>query len=244
MIATEAGYQRFAHKSELGDVITIYRDHPGIGTKMSFVLAWILMSALTLINPAETVLMAFTPTVAYAVIWLLIYIMISQERLVVCQWGVLIGSVAPFLKPYPIRYDQIIVGSVVPISDHILRYRKQSGQYFPVTRTVRLVWWNRRGVAMAGPTRYEARHQQETIPPEKRSDRWGTAWLIGTVGPAEDATADIARAAHAAGFEELAQATAQAPPRALTGKPADAATQLPGIITTHHLLSGPGSYSR
>src|SRR5690625_6902159 len=85
------------------------------------------MSGLTLIVPGETPLLAVAPTILFFFMWLIIYVMMAGERLIVCQRGILLGSFAPFLQPYAIRYEQIIVGSVVPISGNIRRYHKQTG---------------------------------------------------------------------------------------------------------------------
>lgn len=229
MIKTRGACQRIAHKSGLGEIQAIHHDRPGRGTVTAFLVVWLAFSGLTLINPADSALVAIAPTVLFAVIGLIIYIMLSGERLIVCQRGILIGSVAPFLKPYPIRFEQIVVGSIVPISDNIRRYAKHTG--LPVMPSVRTAWWSRRGVSLAGPSTAEARHNSAFTDGGEDAGRVGLPWLIGTRRDAERATADIARAAETAGFRELARATASAQPRALTGDPADNYVLLPGIFT-------------
>lgn len=229
MIKTRAAYQRIAQRAGLGGVVAIHHDRPGAGTVTAFVIVWLVFSGLTFINPSDIALLAIAPTILFAVIGLIIYTMLSGERLIVCQGGVLIGSVAPLLKPYPIRFEQIVVGSVVPISGNIRRFAKHTG--LPVMPSVRTAWWSRRGVSLAGPSPAEARHNTALRERGEHAGRMGLPWLIGTRSSAEQATADIARAAGLAGFSELARATATAAPRALTGDPADNDVLLPGIFT-------------
>lgn len=213
------------HRDVLGDVVAVHHDRPSAGTALGFVLVWVVMSGLTFIFPGETLVLAIAPSVGLFVIGVVIYVMLAGERLVVCERGVLLGSVAPFLRPYAIRYDQIVVGSVVPISAKITRYGKQTG--LPVMTTVRISWWSKRGVSFVGPSPAEARRSlSATAPPPQDV---GFPWLIGTRAPAEQATADIARAAQAAGFTELARQTAAAPPRVLSRNAVDNPVQLPGV---------------
>ena len=216
--------RRYRHV--LGDVVVVHHDRPGTGTVLGFVLAWVVMSGLTLIIPGETLVLAIAPSVGLFIVGVIIYVMLAGERLVVCERGVLVGSVAPLLRPYPIRYDQIVVGSVVPISAKITRYGRQTG--LPAMPTVRIAWWSKRGVSFGGPSPAEARRSRGALEPNLQVG--GVPWLIGTRAPAEQATADIARAAQAAGFAELARQTAAAAPRALSGNAADNGVQLPGVI--------------
>ncbi|WP_431709774.1 hypothetical protein [Glutamicibacter uratoxydans] len=214
------------HQDLLGDVVAVHHDRPGRGTVLGFISVWVALSALTLINPGETLMLSIAPAAGLFIIAVVIYVMLAGERLVVCERGVLVGSVAPFLRPYVIRYDQIVVGSVVPISAKISRFSKQTG--LSAMPTVRTAWWSRRGVCFAGPSAAEARGSLGTSAP--RAQAVGIPWLIGTRAPAEQATADIARAAEAAGFTELARQTVAAPPRALSGHAEDNPAQLPGVI--------------
>ncbi|MDN6758959.1 MAG: hypothetical protein L0L76_10190 [Yaniella sp.] len=212
--------------------MAVHHDRPGPRTVLAFIGAWVLMSGLTLIVPGETPLLAVAPTILFFFMWLIIYVMMAGERLIVCQRGILLGSFAPFLQPYAIRYEQIIVGSVVPISGNIRRYHKQTG--LPAfLRSVRIAWWSQRGVALAGPTQAEARGHFKGGVATSHMTRGGHPWLIGTRAPAEEATAAIARAAGDAGFTELASATAMAPPRALSGIPSDTPVQLPKVMVPY-----------
>lgn len=212
--------------------MAVHHDRPGPRTVLAFIGAWVLMSGLTLIVPGETPLLAVAPTILFFFMWLIIYVMMAGERLIVCQRGILLGSFAPFLQPYAIRYEQIIVGSVVPISGNIRRYHKQTG--LPAfLSSVRIAWWSQRGVALAGPTQAEARGHFKGGVATSHMTRGGHPWLIGTRAPAEEATAAIARAAGDAGFTELASATAMAPPRALSGIPTDNPVQLPEVMVPY-----------
>ncbi|MDN5888674.1 MAG: hypothetical protein L0K41_09335 [Yaniella sp.] len=212
--------------------MAVHHDRPGPRTVLAFIGAWVLMSGLTLIVPGETPLLAVAPTILFFFMWLIIYVMMAGERLIVCQRGILLGSFAPFLQPYAIRYEQIIVGSVVPISGNIRRYHKQTG--LPAfLRSVRIAWWSQRGVALAGPTQAEARGHFKGGVATSHMTRGGHPWLIGTRALAEEATAAIARAAGDAGFTELASATAMAPPRALSGIPSDTPVQLPKVMVPY-----------
>ncbi|MGO1535312.1 MAG: hypothetical protein ACTHWM_00170 [Yaniella sp.] len=232
MTPIPAKYRRAARKADLGGIMAVHHDRPGPRTVLAFIGAWVLMSGLTLIVPGETPLLAVAPTILFFFMWLIIYTMMAGERLVVCQRGILLGSFAPFLRPYAIRYEQIIVGSVVPISGNIRRYHKQTG--LPAfLSSVRIAWWSQRGVSLAGPTQAEARAHLKGGVATSHMTRGGHPWLIGTRAPAEEATAAIARAAGDAGFTELASATAMAPPRALSGIPTDNPVQLPEVMVPY-----------
>lgn len=214
------------HQAELGEVVAVYHDRPGVGTIAGGLITWLLMTALTFINPGETLVLAIAPSVGLFICMCILYVMLAGERLVVCERGVLLGSVAPFMRPYVIRYEQMVPGSVVPISGKITRFGKQTG--IRAMNSVRISWWARRGVSLGGPSLGVALGRFPAQPAETYGP--GFPWLIGTRAPAEQATADIARAAGAAGFHELARATAAAPPRVLSGNSEDNPRQLPGIV--------------
>lgn len=215
------------HRETLGEVLAVHRNTPGPGTVVAFVLAWIAMSGLTFINPGETLLIAVAPTIGFLLIAVIIFVMISGERLVVCQRGLLVGSVAPFLRPYAIGFEQMAIGSVVPISAKLQRYSKETRRPSQaMSPSLRIYWWARRGVALVGPHPSQTRGRAGDS--DSRYSGPAVPWLVGTRDRAEQVTADIARAAFSAGFTDLAQQTAGAPPRELTGRPADAQFQLPG----------------
>src|SRR5690606_34828421 len=181
-----------------------------------------VMRARTGSVPGETVLLAVVPSLAFLVILGGILVMLSGERLIIGERGILLGSVAPFLSPYVLHYDQLVPGTVVPISGGIRRYARQTG--LSTMTTVRTSWWSERGISLVGPDPASARGRGRP-----GSGGTGFPWLIGTRAPAEQAAREIAQAAAAAGFVELARATAAAPPRVLSGDPRDAPQQLPGV---------------
>lgn len=98
---------------------------------------------------------------------------------------------------------------------------------------MRVYCWSRQGISLAGPLVAETFKRRDAAPQNPVAGRAPslpqTLWLIGIRAPAEQITADIARAVGAAGFVELARATDAARPRNLSGNPVDIAAQLPGI---------------
>lgn len=221
------------HREELGEVLSVRSDRPGPGTIALVVLVWMIFSGLTLIAPGETVLLAVAPTVVFGVLAAALLVMIGGERLVVCERGLLVGSVAPGLRPSVLRYEQLVPGSVVPVTG-AGRYGRETGAGALASSTVRRSPWTRRGIHLVGPSAAEARRHRALVaplqdpPPRSVDGRW--VWFVGTGStPPEQVTAEIARAAGTLGRDALAQATASAPVRRLSGDPADAARQLPGL---------------
>ena len=221
------------HREELGGVVAEYWDKPTPKTIGVFVGTWLLLSGLTLVSPGGTILLALAPTVVFGVLLGLALLYVGNERLLVCERGLIIGSFAPGLRPYVIRYDQIVPGSVVPVTG-AGRYTKETDPGGPPQSTVRRSAWTRQGVHLVGPSPKDARRHRgrfaKVLDPRPLTfdGRW--AWFAGTGSTApEHVTVAIARAAGAAGAVELAQATASAPVRELSGNPADAARHLPGF---------------
>lgn len=234
------------HRQELGATLHVHADRPGPVTTLGIVAAWLLFCGLTLINPGRTVLLAIAPSVAFTVIWGLILLYLSGERLLVCERGLIIGSVAPFVRQYVVPYDQITPGSIVPVTG-VQRYPGEVGAAGFPQSTVRRYWWTQRGIHLVGPSAPEARRHRAVmatlLDPRPRSidRRW--LWFAGTGRrPPEQVTAQIAEAAHRSGATALARATAGAPVRELSGRPADAAAHLPGLPPQppHHPRAGPG----
>ncbi|WP_422115664.1 hypothetical protein [Brachybacterium sp. UNK5269] len=221
------------HRDELGGVVAVHADRPGPFVVGGFVLVWLLFSGLTLINPGETLLMTLVPTAAFAIMVGLLLLYVSAERLLVCERGLVIGSVAPGLRPYVIRYDQIVPGSMVPVTG-ARRYPAETGTGGFPQSTVRRSAWTRRGLHFVGPDPKQARRHRAVLaplqdpPPRSVDRRW--VWFAGTGSSRpEQVAAQIAQAAGAAGAAQLAQATAAAPVRELSGNRADASRHLPGL---------------
>lgn len=221
------------HHAEVGDVLAVHSDGPGPLVKLGFVLVWLLFSGLTFINPGETVVLAVAPTVAFALIFGLILLYNGGERLIVCERGLLVGSVAPGLRPYVVRFDQIVPGTLAPL-EGAQRYASETGNASRAESTVRRSAWTRRGIHFVGPSPKEARRHRARFapfqdpPPRGVNEQW--VWFAGTgATPPEHVTGQIAEAARAAGFQRLAEATASARVRELSGNPPDAPHHLPGF---------------
>lgn len=224
------------HRDEVGEVLAVHADRPGSLVVGLFVLVWLVFSGLTLINPGESAVLAVAPALAFAIIFGLILLFISGERLVVCERGIVVGSCAPGLRPYVIPFDQIVAGSVVPVTG-ARRYAAETGTGGFPQSTVRRSAWTRRGIHFVAVSPKQARRHRAVLaplqdpPPRSADGRW--VWFAGTGSTSpEQVTAQIARAAEASGQRELARAAASALVRELTGDRRDAARQLPGFPQT------------
>lgn len=220
------------HRDEVGEVLAVAADRPGPLVVGGFIAVWAVFSGLTLINPAETALMEITPTVVFAVLFALALMYISGERLLVCERGLVIGSVAPGMRPYVLRYDQIVPGSVAPVTG-ARRYGAETGTGAFPQSTVRRNAWTRQGIHLVGPSPKQARRHRAVLaplqdpPPRSVDGRW--IWFAGTgATPPARITAAIAQVAGPSGAAPLARATATAPVRELTGRREDASAHLPG----------------
>ena len=221
------------HQDELGAVLAVHADRPGPLVVGAVVAVWAIFSALTLLAPGETPVLALAPTVIFALLAVLLLIAISGERLVVCERGLLIGSVALWMRPSVIRYEQIVPGSIAPVTG-AHRYSRETGTGGMPQSTVRRSLWTRRGVHLVGPSPAEARRKKSALaalqdpPPRSIDGRWVWFAGVGSTAP-QQVTAQIARAAGEAGAADLARATAEAQVRELSGDPADASRHLPGL---------------
>lgn len=221
------------HRDEVGEVIAVHSDRPGPLVVGGFFLVWLVASGLTLINPGENALFIIAPIVIFAIMIGLVLLYVGSEKLVVCERGLVIGSVAPGLRPYVVRYEQIVPGSVAPVTG-ARRYGKETGSNAFPQSTVRRNAWTGRGIHFVGPSAKDARRHNAVLaslqdpPPLSIDGRW--VWFVGTSStPPEQVTAQIAHAASSIGLTQLAQSTAQAPVRELSGNPADASRHLPGL---------------
>ncbi|MFC7375351.1 hypothetical protein ACFQRD_08780 [Brachybacterium sp. GCM10030268] len=230
----EAGFRAARrHAGELGRPLEVYADRPGTVVVGAIVFVWLIFTGLTLINPAESPLLIAAPGIIFALLAAGILVLISGERLIVCERGLLVGSVAPGMRPYIVRYEQIVPGSLVPVTG-AGRYGRETGTGGFPQSTVRRSAWNRQGIHFVGPSAQAARRRPALIavlqdpPPRSVDGRW--VWFAGTgrTSP-ETLTARIAQAAGASGAQQLARATASAPARKLSGDPAEAAAHLPGL---------------
>lgn len=221
------------HREEIGEVLAVHADRPGPLVVGGAVAVWLLFSGLTLIDPPESAVLALAPTVVFGLLTGLVLLHLSGERLIVGERGLVLGSVAPGMRPSVIRYEQIVPGSLVPVTG-ARRYAAETGTGGLPQSTVRRSAWTRRGIHFVGPSPQEARRHRAVLaalqdpPPRSVDGRW--VWFAGTGStPPERVTARIVRAAEASGAGQLARASADAPVRELTGDPADAAHHLPGL---------------
>lgn len=226
------------HREELGEVLAVYADRPGPKTVTGFVLGWLICTGLTFINPGETPLLAVAPGIVFAVMVGLILLYLSAERLIVCERGILVGSIAPGIRPYAIPYQQITPGSIAGVAG-ANRYLKEVGLQGQIAQsTLRASLWTKNGIHFVACSAEEARRGRRrftlALDPIPRSidGRW--IWFAGTGRQsARSAVEAIARAASAAGYQQLAQAALDRGVVELTGNPEDAARQLPGHPPIH-----------
>lgn len=217
------------HRSTLGRPIEVHRSRPGILTLLVLVTMWSIAPIGVLVNPDPDLLANLVFPVIWGAILLAALVMMSGEVLVVCEQGVLVGSIVPFQRPCAIPYSQITPGSVVPVT-RARKFSATTGRFYP-TATTRTGWWVSTAVAFVGPSPDEARGKP--LGPRGGSGlrsvdgRW--FWFVGTGRRRPDVvTQQIGHAAGRAGLHRLADATLAAPPRALNGARADAARLLPG----------------
>ncbi|WP_209374261.1 hypothetical protein [Brevibacterium renqingii] len=172
------------HREELGEVIEVFADRPGLKTVTAFVLGWALFTGLTFIKPGEAPLLATAPGAMFAVLFGLILLCLSGERLVVCERGILVGSIAPGLHSYVIPYSQITLGSIAGITG-ANRYLKEAGLKGQMSQsTLRASWWTKNGVHFVACSAEDARRGRMRLTlaldplPRSVDGRW--IWFAGT----------------------------------------------------------------
>lgn len=219
--------RRSAH--EVGAPLHTSRSSFGCGTLVGALVVWAVLSALFLLSPDLPLWGGIGASAVLALAAAAVLVMNSGEVLVVCERGLVLGPTALWFTPFVIRYDQITVGSVVPVLRSRL-YARTTGEYGR-TSTVRNPAWVNQGVHLVGPSPRSAlrgggpRITAGTI--RSFDQRW--IWFAGTAStPPGEVTALIARAAHHAGHPQLAAATAAAAPRELTGRRGERHLLLPG----------------
>lgn len=222
------------HRGELGEAIAVFRDRPPLGVILLAVTVWLLCCGISLINPPDTAVQTVSLFAAYAVFVFGFLGMMSGEVLIVCARGLIIGSTALGLRPYVVRFEQMTPGGVVPLR-RARRLPRQLG-FQGVRSTFRTNPWIDRAVYLTGPSAAQARRHRALIAPVIDGGAWTAddkhMWLIGVNRAPEEAVAAIASAARASGHTALARAAeeaAQQPVRTLTGRPRDAAEQIPGL---------------
>ncbi|GAA1490873.1 hypothetical protein [Brachybacterium sacelli] len=217
---------------EIGRPLTIYRNGYGAGTVIGAVVLWIACSVLFLLHPDLGPVQKALAVVILAVVVVAALLLMAGEVLVVAERGLALGTSNLGRSPFVVRYDQITVGSVVPVHRSRL-YARTTGRY-GMTSTVRNSAWINQGIYFVGPSARDAR-RTGAVRGALSTSSGGSIdgrhfWFAGTGStPPEQVTAQIAQAAGTIGLQQFARATAAAPPRELTGKRADAARLLPGF---------------
>lgn len=220
------------HHAELGAPLTICRSRFGLGPVLVAVGIGVLGGALILAATAEgpqgarvAALMVLVAAIGA------VLLLMSGEVVVVCEGGLVLGPTGLFRSPFLVRYAQITPGSLVPVHG-ARKYSRTTGTRGQ-NSLVRTFDWTERGVHFVGPSGREALREGEHFAGLMRvrersfDGRW--IWFLGTGStPPEQITAQIAAAAGRAGYTQLADATASAPPRVLTGRREDRARLLPG----------------
>jgi hypothetical protein len=163
--------------------------------------------------------------------WLLVFS--ALEPLVVCERGLVLGMRQhPGAPRFVVRYEQIVPGSLVPVT--------RAQNYRALTRppgasqTLRVLTGTTQGLHFVGPEAQEATRPRTARPSlvstAMRAIDGRTVWFASTGRtPPSSVAAEIAQAARRLGLTHLADAAEAAPTRALTRKPADRHRLLPGL---------------
>src|SRR5699024_5071148 len=173
----------------------------------------------------ETLLLVIAPTVIFAVTFGVLLLFLSGERLIVCERGLLVGSIAPGLRPYVVAYRRITPGSIAGVTG-AGRCAEEAGLNRRLSQsTLRASWWTKNGGHFVARSAEDARRGRRRLTlafdplPRSIHGRW--TWFAGTgrTSPVR-AIEDIARTASAAGSPQLARAALDRGVVELTGNPA------------------------
>ena len=229
------GLKRFLndHRDELGTPLSIHRAGLTLRLFLTVVAPWVVGVALFLVLPW----FGLWEPIAFAVVtgvilrWLLVFS--AAEPLVVCERGLMLGMRQhPGAPRFVVRYEQIVPGSLVPVT--------RAQNYRALTRppgapqTLRVLAGTTQGLHFVGPEAEEAirpRGARPAVPSTAmRAVDGRTVWFASTGRtPPSTVAAEIALAARRLGLTHLADATESAPTRALTRNPADRHRLLPGL---------------
>lgn len=157
-----------------------------------------------------------------------VYGLIRGETLAVCERGLLIGSTAPFLRPYALRYEEIMPGSITPVTGTRRIGLSLGIPPMGIYPTIRSGAWIHQGVYLVGPPPLQPQFSRARVL-RRTADGRAWIWFAGTGRtPPEQVSAQIATAAGRAGFTQLADGAARAVPQQLTGSVDQARQILPG----------------
>ncbi|MCB7135734.1 hypothetical protein [Cellulosimicrobium marinum] len=165
--------------------------------------------------------------IAATILWF-----IGSEKVLVLENGLVVGSFAPFLRPYVVPFGEVDAWSVQAVDRFARLGRMAAGQ--GLSSTGRGALWSRSAVVFVGPSAVVARRHRArvagTLDVPEPSVRGGTLWWFATRGRPDRLVHALAAAMVAAGVPGGDGVAARAlPPTVLTGRPEDAAVQLPGL---------------
>ena len=129
----------------------------------------------------ETLLLVIAPTVIFAVIFGVLLLFLSGERLIVCERGLLVDSIAPGLRPYVIAYRRITPGSIAGVTG-AGRCAEEAGLNRRLSQlTLRASWWTKNGVHFVACSAENAgRRLTLAFDPLPRSIHGRWTWFAGT----------------------------------------------------------------
>ncbi|TWD82035.1 hypothetical protein FB561_3161 [Kribbella amoyensis] len=171
---------------------------------------------------------------AWAVIAWIILGYLGAEKVVVLDRGLLIGSFAPFLRPYVVPFDRFEVGSITAVRPGWKLPRMLSGRTKLTTgRTAVWAWNGVAFVAAPGPlARRSTVDAAGIFGPEDPARRERLVWWFGTwrqpdrlVNALESALVDLGHPVAGLSQQVL-------PLVPISGHPADAARQVPRLVAT------------
>src|SRR5699024_6435649 len=132
----------------------------------------------------ETLLLVIAPTVIFAVTFGVLLLFQSGERLIVCERGLLVGSIAPDLRPYIIAYRRISPGSIAGVTGAD-RCAEEAGLNRRLSQsTLRASWWTKNGGHFVARSAEDARRGRRRLTlafdplPRSIHGRW--TWFAGT----------------------------------------------------------------
>lgn len=220
------------NRDELGATLSVHRTGVTGPALLHTVGAWAVVTAVLVLLPHMSPTQVVIVSAIVAVVSVLLLLMVfGSESLVVCERALVVGATIPRSPLFIIRYEQIVPGSLVPVT-HAQRYAattKPNGR----SSSVRTAVGVKQGIHFVGPEIQDAARPRTATAPltssAPRSIDGRIIWLAGTgPTPPSAVTAQIAQATRRLGMHALADATDAAPTRALTKNPAERHTLLPG----------------
>lgn len=194
-----------------------------------FVGFWAVLSLLMYFGRWTHLYEILIPSLFMAGLLWVLWSSVVSERLVVTEQALVVGSSWPFLKPYVLRYEYIVAGTLVPATK-VHRMNKTLNVYERSSLLRRVGLGSKWMIHLIGPSMAQARADREPNAPRVF---WSTSdhgrWAAGFGDDPSEVMRVIVRAAAASGNDELAKLASTARPRELTGRPEQAEELLPGV---------------